>query len=113
MVDKTQLERDIENRELDRKPLGTLILIALLSISLGVVGVYALKLKQELSTKQQEIILIKQNFNKEKADLLNKIRSLEGEQEFLKSEIKSIRDELNALSQTKTPRKKVKTRHGE
>ncbi len=108
MSDKSQLERDIERRELVKKPLGILVLIAFLSVSLGALGVYTFKLKQELSIKEQEIVLIKNNFDKEKANLLNKIRRLEKEHKALKSNLESITDKLNTMSQIKTPQKKGK-----
>lgn len=108
MSDKSQLERDIERRELVKKPLGILVLIAFLSVSLGALGVYTFKLKQELSIKEQEIVLIKNNFDKEKANLLNKIRRLEKEHKALKSNLESMTDKLNTMSQIKTPQKKGK-----
>lgn len=112
MSDKSQLEREIERRELVRKPLSVLVLIAFLSIGLGALGVYTFKLKQELSIKEQEIVLIKNNFDKEKVDLLNKIRRLEKEHEALKSNLEPVTDKLNTMSQIKTLQKKGK-KHSE
>jgi hypothetical protein len=73
MGDKTRLEEDIERQQLKR-PRGVYLLIILLSVSLGVLGAYTLKVKKELSTKQQEIILIKKNCNIEKTELMNELR---------------------------------------
>jgi predicted DNA-binding antitoxin AbrB/MazE fold protein len=106
--DKTQLERDIERRELVKKPLSVLILIAFLSVSLGALGVYTFKLKQKLSIKEQEIVLIKSNFDKEKAELLNKIRRLEREHTALESDLEPLTDKSNPMSETKTPMENVK-----
>lgn len=108
MSDKTQLERDIERRELVKKPLSVLILIAFLSVSLGALGVYTFKLKQELSIKEQEIVLIKSNFDKEKAELLNKIRRLGREHMVLESDLEPLTDKSNPMPETKTPTENVK-----
>jgi hypothetical protein len=79
MQDKTPLEKDIELQERVKIPIGTFILLAFLSISLGVLGIYTLKLKQELSIKEQEIELINRNYNNEQKKLLNEIERLERE----------------------------------
>lgn len=90
MSDKTPLERDIERKELAKKPLIILTLFAFFAISLGALGTYTFKLKQELSTKEQEIVLIKRTYDNEKKELLSKIKRLEREHETLKSDLKSI-----------------------
>lgn len=98
---KSQLEREIERRELTKKPVSVLILIAFLSICLGAFGVYTFKLKQEFSIKENEIVLIKRNFNDEKSDLLNTIKKLE-------SELLYGPDQSNTPHETKTRQEKIK-----
>ncbi len=98
---KSQLEREIERRELTKKPVSVLILIAFLSICLGALGVYTFKLKQELSIKENEIVLIKRNFNDEKSDLLNTIKKLE-------SELPCGPDQSNTPHETKAQQEKIK-----
>jgi len=112
--DKSQLEREIERREIVKKPLSVLILIALLSVSLGALGVYTFKLRQELLVKKEEIVLIKREFNNEKVNLINKIKRLEREREALKSnlEFKPITNRLTTTSQTEAPQGKGK-KHNE
>ncbi len=53
MSDKSQLEKDIERRELVKIPFRVLILIALLSVALGSLGVYTFRLKQEINIGEQ------------------------------------------------------------
>lgn len=79
MLDKSRLEREIERQELCRKPIGIYFLIFLLLIGLFAVGVYTLRLKEDLSKKEQEIILMKENFQKERVRLLDRIKVLEKE----------------------------------
>lgn len=98
---KSQLEREIERRELTKKPVSVLILIAFLSICLGALGVYSFKLKQELSIKENEIVLIKRNFNDEKSDLLNTIKKFE-------SELLYGPDQSNTPHETKAQQGKIK-----
>jgi hypothetical protein len=99
MTDKSQLEKDIERREFIRKPLSVLVLIALLSIGLGVLGVYTFELKQELLTREQEIISVKNDCDKKKTRLLNRIRELEKAQRELRAGSESITGDFNAVSQ--------------
>lgn len=99
MSEKTRLEIDIERREMVKKPLGVLILVAFLSISLGALGVYTLKLKQELSIKEQEIVLKGQNYKKEKTELLKKIKELKKEHKALESKFESLTNKSMAKSQ--------------
>jgi hypothetical protein len=73
MGNKTRLEEDIERQQI-KKPCSIYLLIILLSISLGALGAYTLKVRQELSTKQQEIISIKKNCDIEKTELMNELR---------------------------------------
>lgn len=98
---KSQLEREIERRELTKKPVSVLILIAFLSICLGALGVYSFKLKQELSIKENEIVLIKRNFNDEKSDLLNTIKKFE-------SVLLYGPDQSNTPHETKAQQGKIK-----
>lgn len=76
MSDKTQLEREIERQEMARKPRGVFILVAFLLICLITAGAYALKLRHDLSIKENELSLIKYNCNNEKAEFSNKIKEL-------------------------------------
>jgi len=78
-TDKTPLEKDIERREMVKIPLSAFILLIILSISLGMLGVYTIKLRQELSIKEQEIALINRNYNNEQKKLLNEIERLKRE----------------------------------
>jgi hypothetical protein len=77
MSDKTPLERDIECHELIKTPIGIKILIALLVAGFCAVGIYALDLKKNLSGKEQEIALIKDVFQKERAELIEELKRLE------------------------------------
>ncbi len=92
MSEKSRLEIEIENKEATRKPLSCLILIALLSIALGALGVYAYKLKQDISIHEEEKVLIEQEFKQEKTDLLDRIEKLKKRRDTLQSDLKrSIR----------------------
>lgn len=103
MSDKTQLEVDLEKREHVRKPSSALILFIFLSISLVTLGIYTIKIKQELSVKDYEIFLIKRNCDNEKTELLNRIKALaEKEQRQLKSDLESAADKSNVLEIKKT-----------
>ncbi|MBI5408280.1 MAG: hypothetical protein HZA14_02835 [Nitrospirae bacterium] len=77
MSDKSDLERDIELHEIRRTPAGMKILIALLVVSLCALGAYTLSLKSELSKKDREISVTKEGFQKERAELANRIKELE------------------------------------
>lgn len=81
MSDKTPLERDIECHEMLRTPIGTKILIAILIVGFCAVGIYALDLKQDLSEKEQEIVLIKDIFQKERVELIGELKRLELDRE--------------------------------
>jgi len=101
--DKSPIELDIERRELLKKPLSVLILIAVLSLFLGALAVYTFKIKQELLRKEQEIILIKSSFDKEKAELITKIRMLEGEHEVPGFNQERAADKSELMPETKNP----------
>ena len=92
MSDKSPLEKDIERHELVKTPARVLVLFAFMLLGLGVLGIYSFKLRQELFMNRQEIVLIKSNFEKKSAELLNRIRMLEKENEALKFNVKH-RDE--------------------
>ncbi len=77
MSDKTQLEREIERQEMERKPRGFFILVTLLLICLATAGAYALKFRHDLSIKEKELSLIKYNCDNEKAAFSNKVKELE------------------------------------
>lgn len=81
MSDKTRLEMDIEHKERLRTPISIKILIALLLIGIFVIGIYAVVLKQEILKKEEEIILMQNNVQREKAQLLGKIKKLMEERE--------------------------------
>ncbi len=85
MSDKTRLELDIEHHERYRAPINVKIFMILLFATLCFVGVYAFHLKQELSRKEQELVLMKDNFQKERVELLGKIKQLEAETTSMKS----------------------------
>jgi len=84
MSDKSPLEKDIERHELVKMPARVIVLFAFMLFGLGVLGIYSFKLRQELFINRQEIALIKSSFEKKSAELLNKIRMLEKENEGLK-----------------------------
>ncbi len=66
MPDKTRLELDIEHLERFRTSPGVKILIVVLIIAIFVIGVYSFKIRQELTKKEQEIILLKENLRTKK-----------------------------------------------
>jgi hypothetical protein len=78
MLEKTRLEWEIEHHERYRTSPLIRFLLFLLIMGLCAVGVYTFLLRQELSKKEQEIILMRENFHKEKTKLLDRIRFLEG-----------------------------------
>ena len=104
MPDKTQLEIDIEKKEQVRKPNIAFILIIFLSVGLVVIGIYTIKLKQELSFKEREILLIKHNCNNEKTELLNKIKGLAGKEP---GQLKSLLEPASRMSRDVIENKKT------
>jgi Tfp pilus assembly protein PilO len=76
MMDKTPLERDIENREMAGTPGTIKLLILILSAGLVVVTLYTFFLKQELERKDQKIIILQEEFQNEKTLLLGEIKEL-------------------------------------
>jgi|COG998Drversion2_1049125.scaffolds.fasta_scaffold166084_2 hypothetical protein len=81
MPDKTPLEFDLEHHEKFRTPARVKTVIVLLLISLCFLGVYTIKIKQELAKIEQETVVLKSNFRKEKVELLRKIKWLEAKQD--------------------------------
>ncbi len=79
MTTRSPLERDIESREMTKKPLGALIFIAILSICLGALGVYTYSLKHELMLSRQELAITKDISDKKIEYLMNKVKELEKE----------------------------------
>ncbi len=77
MTDKTPLELAIEERERHKTPVSVKILIAILAAGLCVIGVYTFEMKQELLRSEQEKILLQENYNREKVELLSRIKKLE------------------------------------
>ncbi|GBE05638.1 hypothetical protein BMS3Abin10_01271 [bacterium BMS3Abin10] len=97
MSDKSQLEKDIERRELVKIPFSVLVLIALLSVALGSLGVYTFKLKQdigirelEIRSRDQVITSIKRNLDNEKSEFLAIIKALETGKERVKADPESM-----------------------
>jgi hypothetical protein len=80
MFDKTRLELDVEHHEKYRIPISFKILTVFLITSLLAVCLYTFQLKQNLSKKEHEIALMKDNFRKEKVELLGRIKKLEEKQ---------------------------------
>jgi len=74
MADKTRLELDLEHRERYRTSLGIKGLIVVLIVALAGAGMYAYTLKKELMTRDAEMALVKENFQKEKVELLSKFK---------------------------------------
>ena len=81
MNDKTRLELDIEHKEKLKTPVSIKILIALLIAGLCVIGMYAAVLKQDILKKEQAMILMQENVQKEKAQLSNRIKQMKEERE--------------------------------
>jgi hypothetical protein len=79
MEDKTRLELEIEHQERYKIPISVKILTVLLLIALCAAGVYIYNLKQNLLKKEQELTLMKDDFQKEKVELLSRIKQLEAE----------------------------------
>lgn len=79
MSDKTQLEKDIEQKEQVRKPFSSFILIIILLISLGGLGMYTFKLRQTLAIKEQELGAMRSRCDAEKSVLSDRIKELEKE----------------------------------
>lgn len=77
MSDKTPLERDLEQHERLKVPPSMYIIVILLLISIGAIGVYTFSLQQALLQKDADIARLKDEFRKEKADLANRIKTLE------------------------------------
>jgi len=76
MSDKTPLERDIETRELIRTPGIIKLLILILCLGLFVTTLYSFVLKQKITKKDQEIILMQEKFHNEKSLLLQELKEL-------------------------------------
>jgi len=77
MSDKTPLERDIEHHERVRTPGSVKTVIVLLFITLFLVGLYSYRLNRELLKGEQEAVVMKENFEKERAALLRQIMQLQ------------------------------------
>jgi hypothetical protein len=77
MSDKTALERDIELNERFRVPASMYIIVILLLISVAAIGVYTFNLQKSLVKKDGEIVLMKEEFLKEKNRLIDKITQME------------------------------------
>ncbi len=102
MFDKSQLEKDIEQRELVRRPAMFFVLIAILFVCLGFLGAYTWKLQQELLGKEQEIVSLKNGFYQEKTEIQSIVRKLEKENAALKDKA----DSRSPVSSSATGKKK-------
>ncbi|HDZ62480.1 MAG TPA: hypothetical protein ENH40_04980 [Nitrospirae bacterium] len=98
MFEKSQLEKDIEQREFVKRPSSIFVLIAILFICLGILGAYTWKLQQELLVKEQEIASIKNSCYQEKTDLQNIVRKLEKENEKLRDNLSTQVDDTKTTS---------------
>jgi hypothetical protein len=79
MADKTRLELDIEQRERYRTPVSVIIVIVLLLIAICLGGLYTYDLKRQLLKAEQDAAVMKENFRKEKLELLKEIKQLQSE----------------------------------
>lgn len=77
MIDKTPLERDLECYELSGTPVTLKVFIILLIIGLCSLGYYTFTLKQQLSKKEQELELMKKEFQTEKLKLMEDIKKIQ------------------------------------
>ncbi len=77
MLDKTKLEHDIEQYEETAVPLWARLLIILLLVIICSLGLYSFKLKQDISSREEELVMIKENYSKERSDLIKKTIKLE------------------------------------
>lgn len=77
MSDRTQLEKDVEQKERAGKPFSIFILIIILFISLGGLGMYTFKLRQTLAIKEQELGAMRSRCDAEKSALSGRIKELE------------------------------------
>lgn len=77
MLDKTKLEHDIEQYEETAIPLWARLLIILLFVIICSLGLYSFKLKQDISSREEELVMIKENYSKERSDLIKKTIKLE------------------------------------
>jgi predicted Holliday junction resolvase-like endonuclease len=60
-----------------RTPPGVILLIILLILALFASGIYIYKLRQDIIRKDQEITMMRENLQREKAKLLSKIKQFE------------------------------------
>jgi len=74
MIDKTKLELDIERHEMYRTPFCISLLVIILTMALITSGIYIYKLRREIEERDLKISLMKEDFKKEKAELLKRIR---------------------------------------
>ncbi len=74
---KTRLEHELERYEETAAPLWPRVLFILLFFIICALGLYSIKLRQDISNKEDELIMIKENYHKERSDLLSRIKRLE------------------------------------
>jgi Tfp pilus assembly protein PilO len=77
MINKTRLEHDIERYEMYRTPFSVRLFIIILIMALTASGIYIYKLRKDIEKMDQKILMIKEDFQRERADLLMKIRQLQ------------------------------------
>jgi hypothetical protein len=85
MADKTRLELDIEQRERYRTPVSVIIVIVLLLIAICLGGLYTYDLKRQLVKAEQDASVMKENFKKEKLELLKQIKRFQAEHKKINS----------------------------
>lgn len=107
MPDKSPLEKDIERRELLKVPSSVILFIVLLLVCIGVLGYYANTLRQELSSKKQDIALLKSDFNKKESKFTSEILRLENEKRDLKLRLESYEEKSPAIQDKTTPEKET------
>lgn len=104
---KSPLEKDIERRELLKVPSSVILFIAFLLVSVGVLGYYTYTLRQELTMKRQDIILLKSDVNKKESKFTSEMLRLEKENRDLKLRLASQKDKSPAIQNESTPEKET------
>ena len=77
MLEKTKLEHDIEQYEETAIPLWARLFIILLFVIICFLGLYSFKLNQDISGKEEELVMIKEMYSNERSSLLKKMEKLE------------------------------------
>ena len=77
MLDKTKLEEEIEDHEDTTVPRWIRILIILLVIIIFSLGLHSFNLIRDISRKDNELMMMKEDYLREKNEMLRRIKRLE------------------------------------